>query len=389
MPKAALFCSRYLAYSQTFIYEEIRQHREYDVHVFCRSLLNRDTFPFHPIHTGGAMYPYTRYSRRFVDLFRTTDYDVVHAHFGTAGVNAAYYAKRFAKPLLVTFHGWDVPILTSTRRWLPKHWAYAAMAPSMLGRMTLGLCASRELMDMLIRMGVPASRLRLHHIGIDLERFARNHRAGDSPRVVMIGRFVEKKGFEYGIRAFAKAEHPTAKLTIVGDGALGTRLRTLVSRLGVSDRVRFAGVMDQSSVARLLGESDVLLAPSIVAKDGNRESGLIVVKEASASEVVPIGTIHGGIPEIIDDGKTGFLVPERDVALMAERLGQLFRDHGLRDELGKAARRKMEVEYDSVVRVARLEALYDEARSIFAAQGRAGGAAQAVVGSKVPEESDR
>ena len=113
-----------------------------------------------------------------------------------------------------------------------------------------------------------------------------------------------------------------------------------------------------------LGTCHVLLAPSVVeAATGNRESGLIVVKEASAAGAVPIGTRHGGIPEIIDDGVTGFLVPERDVDAMADRLLRVMQDPAKCQTMGAAAREKMLREYDNRVRVAALEALYDEARS--------------------------
>jgi colanic acid/amylovoran biosynthesis glycosyltransferase len=104
-----------------------------------------------------------------------------------------------------------------------------------------------------------------------------------------------------------------------------------------------------------------------VDRHGNRESGLIVVKEASACATVPIGTRHGGIPEIIDDGVTGFLVAERDVGSLADRLRRLVTDPALRERLGAAAREKMCREYDNTARVRALEALYDEARTIHGA----------------------
>ncbi len=104
-----------------------------------------------------------------------------------------------------------------------------------------------------------------------------------------------------------------------------------------------------------------LLAPSVVAINGNRDSGLVVAKEASACEVVPIGTYHGGIPEIIDDAETGYLVPERMVDPLADRLTRLLADPELRNRMGKAARRKMKSEYDVTDRVEALEDIYDEA----------------------------
>ena len=156
----------------------------------------------------------------------------------------------------------------------------------------------------------------------------------------------------------------------MGEGERAARLRARAAELGVLDRVRFAGALPPDQVAALLATSQVLLAPSVVDRKGNRESGLIVVKEASAAEVVPIGTRHGGIPEIIDDGRTGYLVPERDASALADRLRQVVVDPLLRERLGRAAREKMLREYDVRARVRALESLYDEARALHAGTAR-------------------
>ena len=101
---------------------------------------------------------------------------------------------------------------------------------------------------------------------------------------------------------------------------------------------------------------------SVVAANGDRESGILVAKEAGARYVPVIGTYHGGIPEIIDDEKTGFLVPERDSEALAKRLWELIQDPALRLKLGQAAREKMSREYNVIQRIDVLESHYDEVR---------------------------
>lgn len=369
MPAVALFNTNFLPYSQTFVYEEIRQHTRYAVEVFCRRRQLAERFPFEPVHVGGPLYGLTRHSAAFDARFRAAPFAVVHAHFGLGAVYARPFAKRHGLPLVVTFHGYDVPLLSSPRRWLPQHLRYAIHGPRVLHDMTLGLCASTELQTMLLALGVPAGKLRVHRLGIDLQQFVPGERREDRCEVVMIGRFVEKKGFEFGLAAFAEVarEAPALHLTIVGDGERGPALRRLAATLGVADRVAFPGPLPPDRIAALLATSHVLLAPSVVDREGNRESGVIVVKEASASGAVPIGTLHGGIPEIIDDGVTGYLVPERDRAALADRLRLLVRDPALRDRLAGNAREKMRREYDNVARVAALEEWYDEARARHAA----------------------
>ena len=184
----------------------------------------------------------------------------------------------------------------------------------------------------------------------------------------MVGRFVEKKGFAYGIRAFAQALAGgcDAELVVVGSGELGPRLVHLVRELGITSHVDFRGALDSDQIADLLSEADVLMAPSVVAADGDRESGVIAIKEASASGAAVLGTYHGGIPEIIDDGQTGFLVPERHPELLGDRLQTLLTDRERARSMGRAGRLKMEREYDLTHQVDELETRYDEAIERFA-----------------------
>jgi colanic acid/amylovoran/stewartan biosynthesis glycosyltransferase WcaL/AmsK/CpsK len=362
----ALFNTRFLPYSQTFVYEEIRHHERYTAEVFCGTRMLPERFPWNPVFVGGPLYRVTRHCGRFDARFRAQSYALVHAHFGPGAVYALPFARRHRLPLVVTFHGYDVPILASPRRWLPEHLRYALLGPGVLREMTLGLCASAELLELLAAQGVDRDRLRVHRLGIDVDAFRPGARGATPQSVVMIGRFIEKKGFEYGLRAFVRVAREVAglRLTLVGEGEREAMLRAIVREAALEDRVSFAGVMPPERVASLLATAHVLLAPSVVERgSGNRESGLIVVKEASASGAVPIGTRHGGIPEIIDDGVTGCLVPERDVDALAERLRQVVSSPALCQRLGQAAREKMLREYDNRVRVRALESLYDEARA--------------------------
>jgi glycosyltransferase involved in cell wall biosynthesis len=366
--KVALFTSTYLPYSQTFIHDEIRFHTRYAVDVFTTARQHADRFPHEPVHTGGRLYKYTNLSWKFRRLLRQGGHALIHAHFGVGGARAAGFARRARLPLVITFHGYDVPLLTSLRRYTPEYWGYALTArKTLLRRMTLGLCASEELYQMLCDYGVPAERLRVWRLGIDLGQFAPGARDEAAPRVIMIGRFVEKKGFEYGLRAFADQARRGARgnLTIIGDGDREARLRAIAAEEQLGDRVEFTGALPAAEVQRRLAGADVLLCPSVTGVDGDRESGLIVAKEASASQVVPIGTWHGGIHEIIDDGVTGFLVPERNVSALSARLGALLADPARRRTMGAAARAKMEREYDIRDRIAALEAHYDEAVAAF------------------------
>jgi glycosyltransferase involved in cell wall biosynthesis len=362
-PRAALFCTTFLPYSQTFIWDEIRSHERYAIEVFAWRRRNAQAFPA-AVHLARPWYVVTGREPRFDRRFASGGIDIVHAHFGWAGVFAARYARLHGCPLVVSFHGYDVALLARAATAPPRMWPYTLRAASMLAAMQLGLCASAELLNMLASLGVPRQRLVEHRLGVDVHRFRRDPGNSRELQIVMVGRFVEKKGFADGVRAFVRflqGSARAARLTLVGSGPLESRLRQLVRALGIEPRVAFTGELSHERVARLLAVSDVLLAPSAVARDGDRDSGLMVVKEASACECVPVATRHGGIPDIVEDGVTGYLVPEHDERAMATRLDQLARDPDRRRAMGRAAREKMLREYELRACVRRLEQHYDEA----------------------------
>ena len=391
--RVAVFTTDFLPYSQTFIHDELVGHRRYQADVFCTRRLAasrgglRAECPDPTVFTGGRIYEATRLSPAFDRRLRRGlrsqlpgrphpgGYGLIHAHFGGGGVYALPFARRHGLPLVVTFHGYDVPLLASGERLYPKYWLYGLLGPAVLRHLTLALCASRELLEMLRELGVPPDRLRLHPIGIDVDRFAERTWRDDEPPgpdhpdaslpplVAMVGRLVPKKGLGYGLRAFAAVRRRrgarAGELVVAGAGPHRAALERTARDEGIAEAVTFAGVLPHAEVARLLGRAAVLMAPSVTTANGDRESGTLVIKEASAAGAVPLATWHGGHPEIVDDGRTGFLVPERHVDALADRLDQLLADPGLRRRMAVAGRIKMKAEYDNRLRVAALEEVYD------------------------------
>ncbi len=366
----ALFSTYFLEYSQTFIYQELCNHKRWNAEVFCARHMNEEIFPWKGVHKGGWLYSMTMRDRGFDRLFKSGRYSLVHGHFGTGSIYALGYARRHNLPLVTTFHGYDVPMLKSDRLLRPSNWRYGRLGPELLRSLDLALCASNELREMVVEYGVPNDRAVVNRLGVDLEAFRpveRHHQTGQVVRMVQIGRFVEKKGFPSSLHAMARLVArskgaPPVHLTLVGGGKPDevAALKQLVGQLGLESHVTFAGVLSSAQIAQMFDQTDVLVAPSVTAGNGDRESGVIVIKEAAASGIPAIATWHGGIPEIIDDGETGFLVPERAVDALAERMERLASDASLRLRLGKAARAKMEREYDNRVAVARLEDYYDQ-----------------------------
>lgn len=355
----------YLPYSETFIYEQIQNSNRYSPVVLARGEAPaRNLFPYDdvvPLSKGTALsYFVLRRSSAFDKAICENKLQMIHAHFGTNGSLIAPIARRHKIPLVVTYHGVDVGVLMGKH--IPANYLfYKRIFRDAFNTANLLLPASEELANCLVDLGAPADKIKIHRLGVNLNRF-RVVTRGDGPaKFIMIGRLVEKKGFDYGIRAFAKVASsvPGVTLTIVGEGALKDQLKALVAELHVENSVIFAGKVPADKMPAYLEQFDALVAPCVVAKNNDRDSGLIVLKEAGATGMASIGTYCGGLPEIIDDGKTGYLVEQRNVDQLADAMMALADDSSLRQKLGLAARQKMEVEYDSVIQNQKLEALFD------------------------------
>jgi colanic acid/amylovoran biosynthesis glycosyltransferase len=133
---------------------------------------------------------------------------------------------------------------------------------------------------------------------------------------------------------------------IVGDGPLRSELERLIEQLGITTRVRLAGWKNHGETIAMMEASHVLLAPSVTASDGDEEGIPNVIKEAMAMGLPVISTLHAGIPELVTDGESGFLVPERGDDVLAERIIYLYDHPDIWPRISHAARRKVETRFD-------------------------------------------
>lgn len=368
----ALFRNNFLPISETFIHDELRFHTRYKGSVFCRSLLNHNLFPGHEVFNmsdsrlgryslQSLLYGACGHSGAFIKIFEQRNFKLIHAHFGHNGINAIPYSRRFNLPLIVSMHGRDIALLIGRNKFPPAWMHYTLRKRDLFENATLFLAASEELKWLLAEAGCPENKIAVHRLGIDLTLFRPSDSPEEVPSVLMVGRLVKKKGFCYGLKAFHKAlcMGSRARLIIIGQGPEKRRLLSLCSSLGITDLVTFCWARPRPFVIDAMARSAVVLTPSVVAPDQDRDSGLMVAKEAQASAVPVIGHYHGGLPEIIDDGYTGYLVNEKDTNVMAERLFFLLKDRELRNKMGYNGRAKMEKEYNIIHTNLQLEKIYD------------------------------
>jgi len=289
---------------------------------------------------------------------------LVHAHFATDGLAALPLAEALGVPLVTTLHGYDVyrtraALLRSGRlSWM----RYALLRGRLQARGALFLAVSDALRRRAVARGFPEERIVTHHVGVDLRRFRAG--GGDGATILHVGRLVEKKGADILLRAFValRTAHPAARLEIIGEGPLRLRLERLAGELGLGESLAFLGALGPEQVAERMRNAAVLAAPSFTARDGDSEGLPTVIVEAAASGLPVVASDHGGNAEAVEDGRTGFLVPERDADALAARIALLLGAPEMRAAMGGAARRLVEQRFDLDRQTERLEALYDGLR---------------------------
>ncbi|QGA81057.1 glycosyltransferase [Candidatus Nanohalobium constans] len=167
-------------------------------------------------------------------------------------------------------------------------------------------------------------------------------------KIVSVGRLVEKKGFKYGIKAFAelKEDYPELEYTIIGEGELENELKQLSEELGVREDINFMGYISDQELKKQIEEAKAFILPCVEAESGDLDAMPMVLKEAMALETPSVSTTVSAIPELIEDGKDGLLAEPKNPEVLSEKLSKLIQSKETREEMGGEARRKIVEDYD-------------------------------------------
>jgi glycosyltransferase involved in cell wall biosynthesis len=246
------------------------------------------------------------------------DFDVLDAYyFFPDGVAAAWLGRRLGKPVILTALGTDVNVLPN----FPAPRRMIRRAADEADGMTT-VC--QALKDGLAALGVPPERIDVVLHGVDLELFrppqdrqAARARAGfDRPTLLSVGHLVEGKGHHIAVEALARL--PGTALAVIGDGEEQANLERLARELGLADRVRFLGHVDQTDLPLYYGAADALVLASA------REGIPNVIMESLACGTPVLTTRVGGTPEVVSVPEAGLLLERRDPATLAEAAERLF-----------------------------------------------------------------
>jgi colanic acid/amylovoran biosynthesis glycosyltransferase len=283
-------------------------------------------------------------------------FDVGLAHFGTHGVLAQALRDLGAMsvPLVTVFHGYDLTRIVARRG--------VRFYRRLFEAGELMLPVSEHFARELVKLGCPPERVQVHHMGVPTAAFTFRARAlepGRSVRLVTVCRMVEKKGLEFGLRALARVRAALGDFEwhVAGDGPLRSRFVALRDQLGLGERVVVHGDLTRDGVRSLLDTAHVFLHPSVTARDGDTEGVPVSMMEAMAAGLPVVATLHSGIPELVSDTVDGYLVPERDVAALADRLVTIAHEPERWGDMGRhghdTVRRSFDVDRlnDTLVRI--------------------------------------
>ena len=362
----------YLSWSQPFIHHLIRGLDPFVNNVIaCNRVENLERFPIGD---------HIRFPNRYLveprlavlaaqHVKRIFEPDLIHAHFGWSGLRMLLQKQFLRIPMVVTFGGRDVGVQMRLEYFDRLYEVLLEATDEMI-------CVSKDLRGKLIAAGGDRDRIRVIYRGCDVDSFHfvdRSDRPADAPaQALMVGRLVEKKGHRFALEAIAELVRrgTDLRVVVVGEGEDYGRIRRMARRLGLRRHVDFVGSTDHVGVRRHMAESDFLIHPSVTPPDGDTEGIPNAVVEGQAMGLPVVATQHGGIVEAVLEGETGLLVPEGDVEGLANAVSALASDRARRLDMGRAARRFIERDFNLKAQVALHVDIYRKLVAEYAADPR-------------------
>ncbi|MCA9245543.1 MAG: glycosyltransferase family 4 protein [Planctomycetales bacterium] len=322
----------------------------------CAELARRDPVFIEHLKDSLESNPHEVYqAMHLADAIRQRGITHLHAHFATSATSVARWAARFAGiRYSVTAHAKDIFHESIDQQELGQKLGEASHV------ITVSEFNVRYLEDRYTF--APGQLVRLYN-GLDLEAFPYASPAERTPRIVAVGRLVEKKGFDVLVDAcrILRERNVEFHCHIAGDGEQESLLRERIAAFGLADSVVLLGGRPQADIAHIVQQAAVMAAPCVVGEDGNRDGLPTVLLEAMALGTPCVSTDVTGIPEVIRDGETGLAVAQHDAAALADALQTLLTNAELRERLAQQARALIEADFDVVRNAAAQRHLFSHA----------------------------
>jgi glycosyltransferase involved in cell wall biosynthesis len=290
-----------------------------------------------------------RLAADFAAEARRLHIDHLHAHFAFMPTDVAMImACLLKRPFSFSAHAQD--IFTQNAAALARKAAPAAFVTT---------CSQHGYKYLRKNLpALPADKIVMIHHGIDPTRFLPVNSA--KPRILAVGRLEEKKGFAYLLRACGKMTMKGVDFscTILGTGSLEDKLEEELLRCNASGSVVLHGEATQEELQEFFNAAQVLVVPSVLTGNGDRDGIPNVILEAMAMKIPIVATTTGAIHEAVTDGENGLLVPPADPDALADAIERLLADRGLRQRLGEAGRTRVLNQFDISKNIETLAGLF-------------------------------
>jgi colanic acid/amylovoran biosynthesis glycosyltransferase len=367
----------YLFRTGSWIYSQISNLKRYQPLVITTQKRNLDIFPLDNLYSLSDLSAPNRFFQKqyskltglsypfFLNLLKKNQASILHSHFGNRGYFDLALKRKLDLPQVTTFYGHDASSLPQEERWKKRFKTLFQYGDLMLAE-------GHYMKKTLLELGCPDGKVKVQHLGVDLEkipfipRTLNNHH---TVKILIAGTFREKKGITYALEAFAKlaSHYKNLEVTLVGDAGRSQRevdykkeIITLIGNRNIAHRVNYLGFLPYPAFIEEAKNNHIFLSPSIHPSDGETEGGApVALIEMSAFGMPIVSTFHCDIPEVVIDGESGFLVPEKNTDELAERLEHLINHPELWETMGRAGRKHMEAEFNILTQAKRLETIYD------------------------------
>src|SRR6266513_2331201 len=253
----------------------------------------------------------------------------VHAHFAGMAARTAFWMDRFfGVTFSFTAHANDI--------FAPRDFEIGLNKLVNAARV---VCTETDYAKEFLQERFPKCADRIHRIynGLNLAEFRRADFSSASPTIIAVGRLIDKKGFADLIRAcqLLVERGKSFRCQIFGEGPLEEKLRRQIEELKLQNCVELPGAKPQHEIRKSLAAGNAFVLPSVIDPEGGMDNLPTVIMEAMAAGLPVISTAIGGIPEMVVENETGFLVPPGDVAALAGAIERLFDEIALARRLGE------------------------------------------------------
>lgn len=377
-PVLISYCATFLKPEMLHVYRQVSQIVSFDNWVVTRTRQHAERFPFAQLVVlkksiwRGFRRAYYKFIKRpvplgagevlqLLNLAESKQAALIHIYFGTEAARALPYLQQERRPKVVSFHGADVSSSLDP-----------ADMDALIKCVDIFLARSETLAAALRQRGCPPERIRLTRTSVPIPELSPRQLpvAGQPIRLLQACRFIAKKGLDVTLDAVAllRQQGMNVYLDLAGDGPERPALEAQIKSLGLEGRVNFLGFLPNSELLSRLQDYTFFVHPSRDTAAGDREGIPNSMLEAMAAGLPVLASAHSGIPEAVESGVEGILVPQNDAQALANALTSAISDPERYAVMSQAARAKVIRCFSYQSAITELEAAYRDAIAIGASR---------------------